>query len=340
MSVLPTLPAAPPRPTSAGDLPLVSVVTPSYNQAAFLEATIRSVLGQDYPALEYIIMDGGSTDGSAEIIREYADRLTYWVSEPDRGQAEAINRGFAKASGEILAWLNSDDTYAPGAVGAAAAAFGAHPDVDAVHGDCAYVDPTGMVVTIFRGQAFDLADFLCTEGFIHQPTVFFRRRVLDRVGLLDPSFRMAMDYDYWLRIGSTCRWLYVTRVLAHFRMHPAAKSQARARDFLDERLRCLERLFATRGLPPRVADVRNQAYAVAYVAGGLHSYEAGALREARDRLLTALQWDPNPFRLRTLKAALLLFDLLTGLHVGKRLVDLHLRARWARLWERAVRGTP
>lgn len=321
---------------SERELPLVSVVTPSYNQGAFLEETIRSVLSQDYPKVEYLVMDGGSTDGSLDIIRRYANRLAYWTSAPDRGQADAVNRGFARASGEILAWLNSDDTYEPGAVRAAVEALDTRPDVDALYGDCAYVDQAGTLVTIFRAQPFDLTGYLCTEGFIHQPTVFLRRGVLDRVGPLDPSFTLCLDYEYWLRVATTCRWLYLPGVLARFRMHPAAKSQARRREFLDERLRCLDRLFADSNLPAKVTRARRQAYAVAYVSGGVHSYEAGDRREARQRLLAALGWDPNPFHWRTLKAIVLMLDLLTGLRVGKRLVDLHLQGRWER--RRALRG--
>jgi glycosyltransferase involved in cell wall biosynthesis len=340
MSPLPAITAevAVSRPTPERELPLVSVVTPSFNQGAFLEATILSVLGQDYPKVEYLIMDGGSTDGSQEIIRRYADRLAYWTSERDHGQAEAINRGFAKASGEVLAWLNSDDTYEPGAVRAAVETFADYPDVDALYGDCAYVDQAGALVTVFRGRPFDLAGYLCTEGFIHQPTVFLRRRVLERVGPLDPSFALCLDYEYWLRMATACRWFYLPRVLARFRMHPAAKSAARRREFLDERLRCLDRLFADPKLPAEVSRARKQAYAVAYVSGGVHSYEAGELREAWRRLLAALKWDPTPFHWWTLKAIVLMLDLLTGLRVGKRLADLHLRGRWGQ--GRGVGGAP
>ena len=138
------------------DLPLVSIVTPSYNQAAFLEETIRSVLEQDYPRVEYIIIDGGSTDGSAEIIQRYADRLAYWVSERDRGQTDAINKGFARATGSILAWLNSDDTYQPGALREAVDYLLAHPDVGMVYGDGNFIDEHGKVIGRFPSAQTDL----------------------------------------------------------------------------------------------------------------------------------------------------------------------------------------
>lgn len=310
-------------------LPCVSVVTPSFNQGEFLETTMRSVLDQDYPSFEYLLVDGGSTDGSMDIIRRYSPRLAYWTSQPDGGQADAINKGFARARGEILAWLNSDDMYEPGAMRAAAEAFRAQPGADALYGDCAYVNEAGNLLTVFRGQPFDLASYLRTEGFIHQPTVFLRRRVLDQVGPLDQSFALCLDYEYWLRMARCCRWLYLPRVLARFRVHPAAKSTARRREFLDERLRALDRLFATPDLPADVSRARRRAYAVAYLSGGVQSYEAGEFPEAWGRLRSALGWDPTPFHWGTLKALALMLDLLTGLRFGKRMVDLHLRGRWA-----------
>ena len=307
--------------------PLVSVVTPSFNQAAFLEETILSVVNQQYSNLEYLVFDGGSTDGSLDVIRRHEARISYWVSQPDAGQADAINQGFARARGEILAWLNSDDAYEPGAVAAAVKAFRAHPEADALYGDCAYVDDAGTVLTVFRGEPFSLAGYLTTEGYIHQPTVFFRRRVIERVGLLDPGFHLCLDYEYWLRIGVACRWLYVPRIMARFRLHPQGKTHARSTEFLLERLRCLDRVFSDPRIPAEASRKKRRAYAVAYLSGGERAYECGRTGEARARLLRSLRWDPNPFRPKTVKAMLLLGDLLTGLRIGKRLVDRHARDR-------------
>jgi GT2 family glycosyltransferase len=275
-----------------------------------------------------------------DVIRRHAERLSYWASEPDGGQADAINKGFERARGHILAWLNSDDEYEPGAVRAAVEAFCAHPEADALYGDCAYVDEAGKLLTVFRGQPFDLAGYLTTEGFIHQPTVFFRRRVLEQVGLLDPAFHLCLDYEYWLRIGLACRWHYLPRTLARFRLHPLGKSYARSPEFLGERVRCLDRLFSDRRIPPQASRKRRQAYAVAYLSGGERAYESGDTREARARLLTALRWDPNPLRPKTVKALLLLGDLLTGFRIGKSLVDRHLPDRWTRRRSRVPEGTP
>ncbi len=204
--------------------PLVSIVTPSYNQARFLEETIRSVLSQDYPAIEYIIVDGGSTDGSLEIIQRHADRLAWWVSEPDRGQTDAINKGFARASGEILAWLNSDDTYLPGAVAEAAAYLVAHPEAGMVYGDANLVSENGQVIGQFPARQTDYRRL--RRGYVHIPqqSAFFRASLWRQVGPLDPSFYFAMDYDLWVRLARLAPLHYQPRPWANFRLHSSGKS--------------------------------------------------------------------------------------------------------------------
>src|ERR1051325_2361432 len=134
---------------------LISIVTPSYHQARYIEETIQSVLSQDYPQIEYIIVDGGSTDGSVNIIKKYEDQLAWWTSEKDEGQTDAINKGFARAKGDILAWINSDDTYEPGAVTAAAQYLHEHPDVGMVYGDCNYIDRSGNIIGKFNASQTD-----------------------------------------------------------------------------------------------------------------------------------------------------------------------------------------
>jgi glycosyltransferase involved in cell wall biosynthesis len=155
-------------------LPTVSIVTPSFNQARYLEATIQSVLSQDYPRIEYLIVDGGSTDGSVDVIKNYAGKLAWWVSEKDRGQTEAINKGFARATGDILAWINSDDTYEPRAVGQAVKYLIEHPDVGMVYADCNYTDEDGHVIGHFPAAQTDLLRL--RRGYVHIPqqTMFFR----------------------------------------------------------------------------------------------------------------------------------------------------------------------
>ncbi len=204
--------------------PLVSIVTPSYNQARFLEETIQSVLSQDYQPLEYIIVDGGSSDGSVEIIRRYADRLAWWVSEADRGQTEAINKGFARARGEIFAWLNSDDTYLPGAVAEAVACLQAHPQAGMVYGDANLVNEHGEIVGKFPAAQTDYRRL--RRGYVHIPqqTAFFRAELWRKVGPLDPTFYFAMDYDLWVRLAKVSSLYYSGRLWANFRLHSSGKS--------------------------------------------------------------------------------------------------------------------
>ena len=207
-------------------LPKVSIVTPSFNQATFLEMTIRSVLEQDYENIEYIIIDGGSTDGSKEIIQKYAHKLAYWQSEKDKGQTDALNQGFARATGEILAWLNSDDVLYPGAVSAAVRKLAHHPEAAMVYGDCEWINADNQVIGRFPAAQTDLKKL--RRGYVHIPqqASFFRADLWRKVGPLDESFYFAMDYDLWTRLASHAPLLYVPDVWAGFRLHEGAKSIA------------------------------------------------------------------------------------------------------------------
>lgn len=204
--------------------PLVSIITPSFNQAQFLEETIRSVLDQDYPCIEYILIDGGSADGSLEVIQRYAGRLARWVSEPDRGQTDAINKGFAWANGEILAWLNSDDTYLRGAVGEAVDYLVTHPEAGMVYGDANLIDKDGQVIGRFPAKQTDYRRL--RRGYVHIPqqASFFRASLWKRVGPLDPTFFFAMDYDLWIRLARLAPLHYTPRLWANFRLHSGGKS--------------------------------------------------------------------------------------------------------------------
>lgn len=204
--------------------PLVSIITPSFNQAQFLEETIRSVLDQDYPCIEYILIDGGSADGSLEVIQRHAGRLARWVSEPDRGQTDAINKGFAWANGEILAWLNSDDTYLRGAVGEAVDYLVTHPEAGMVYGDANLIDKDGQVIGRFPAKQTDYRRL--RRGYVHIPqqASFFRASLWKRVGPLDPTFFFAMDYDLWIRLARLAPLHYTPRLWANFRLHSGGKS--------------------------------------------------------------------------------------------------------------------
>lgn len=205
-------------------LPLVSIITPSYNQAAFLERTILSVLEQSYPRIEYILVDGNSTDGSLEIIQRYTNRLAWWVSEPDKGQTDAINKGFNHANGDILAWLNSDDTYHTEAVAEAVTYLQTHPEAGMVYGDANLVDENDRVIGKFPARQTDYRRL--RHGYVHIPqqTAFFRAHLWRQVGPLDPSFYFAMDYDLWVRLAKLAPLHYHPRLWANFRLHSSGKS--------------------------------------------------------------------------------------------------------------------
>lgn len=206
------------------ELPLVSIVTPSFNQAEFLEETIQSVLDQDYAHIEYSIVDGGSTDGSLEIIQRHAGRLAWWVSEPDQGQTDAINKGFSQATGEFFAWLNSDDTYHPGAVSQAVKFLLSHPEVGMVYGDANLVDEKGAVIGKFPARQTDYRRL--KRGYVHIPqqASFFRASLWKQVGPLDPSIYFAMDYDLWRRIARLAPLKYLPQTWANFRLHASGKT--------------------------------------------------------------------------------------------------------------------
>ncbi len=215
-------------------LPKISIVTPSFNQGRFLEETIQSVILQNYQDMEYLIMDGGSTDDSAQIIRKYEPRLTYWVSERDKGQADAIFRGFKIATGDILGYLNSDDLLLPGALDAVSEYFQAHPHADAVVGGSFLIDGTSAPILLKKGFFLPncnvgtrithhrLLYYYCT-GF-HQPAVFWRRTAYEKAGGFDTSLSFSFDYDLFLRLSKAKPFGKITRFLAAFREHESSKS--------------------------------------------------------------------------------------------------------------------
>jgi glycosyltransferase involved in cell wall biosynthesis len=206
--------------------PLVSIITPSYNQGQFLGETIQSVLNQDYEHIEYIIIDGGSSDNSLEIIHKYSDRLAYYVSEPDNGQTEAINKGFAKANGEIFAWLNSDDTLEPSAVSEAVNFLQNNPDIGMVYGDTNFIDLHGNKTGRFPAAQTDYNKL--RQGYVHIPqqSSFWRAELFKQVGPLDEKIYFAMDYDLWVRLAKVSELKYHPRTWANFRLHSGAKTIA------------------------------------------------------------------------------------------------------------------
>jgi len=225
--------------TSSSELPLVSIITPSFNQVRFLEQTIQSVLGQDYPHLEYLLVDGASTDGSVEVIKKYADRFAWWVSEPDTGQAEAINKGLRRAKGEIVAWLNSDDIYLPGAIGKAVAVFEQNPGVGLVFGDVLAIDADGQTTNRLRYDDWSLPDLMAFR-VIGQPSVFMRCSVLEQAGYLDLTYHYLLDHHLWLRMAQLAELLHLPETLSAARFHAESKNVALADKFSGEVFRILD----------------------------------------------------------------------------------------------------
>lgn len=295
--------------------PRVTIVTPSYNQAAFLEETIQSVLSQDYPDLEYMIVDGGSADGSQEIIRRYADRLAWWVSEKDRGQADAVNKGFARATGDIIGWLNSDDLYQPGAIAAAVSAFEANPGCGMVFGDVVSIDGAGDMINVMRFGDWGL-DELMQFNIISQPGVFLRREVLEQAGYLDLSFHYLLDHQLWLRMAQVAPMRYVPERWASARFHPAAKNLAHAGEFGQEVYRIVDWMAAQPGLAERYQRLRRRIWAGAYRMDGRYLLDGDQPGPALRAYLRSLASHPAvalPELHRMVYAAASLFISVKGL---------------------------
>ncbi len=204
-------------------LPKISIVTPSYNQGRFLEWTLRSVILQRYPGLEYIVMDGGSTDGSVEILESYDDHLAQWVSEPDGGQASAIARGLSEASGEIMAFLNSDDMLAPDALHFVADFFNRNPNIDALYSHRCAVNDENIVIYYWILPRH--SDYLMSRwDLIPQETCFWRRHLWERAGNIDPEFEFALDYDLFIRFMRAGKMTRINRFLGAYREHESSKT--------------------------------------------------------------------------------------------------------------------
>ncbi len=314
--------------------PSVSIVTPSLNQRQFIEETIRSVLLQGYPDLEYIIIDGGSTDGSLEIIQKYEPWLTYWVSEPDRGQSHAINKGWQRACGEILAWLNSDDTYNPGAIRCAVEVLRANPDVGMVYSDMNYTDVSSRVIYRFRSQPYEFHKLLL-DNYVTQSTVFVRRGVLDAVGLLDETLHLIMDQELWLRIGRRNAVSYLPGiVLANLRIYPETNSNRLLVVRYTEGLRLLDREFADQTLPEAVRQLRRKEYGRCYMRLASALVAKERYKEVIPWLVRAVVTYPHQLRHDWFLCIRLLAKTLLGTS-GVRAVRL-LRRLAQEAWQKSI----
>ncbi len=229
------------------DLPTISIITPSYNQAAFLEHTLRSVLEQNYPRLQYGVVDGRSTDGSIDLIERYRDRLDFAIIEPDRGQVDALNKGLRRATGEIVGFINSDDTLLPGCLETVGRHFAEHPDHDWIVGDCLEIDAAGRTLATLEATPVDgLAHALIRDRRfnIPQPSIFWRRSLLERHGLFREELEYCFDFEMWCRfLAAGVRLHKIDTTLATYRLHDASKTCAlRHRQLADHLV--IERAYA------------------------------------------------------------------------------------------------
>jgi glycosyltransferase involved in cell wall biosynthesis len=267
--------------------PTVCVVTPSYNQGRFIGRTIDSVLSQNIPGLDYVVMDGGSTDETRDVLAGYGDRIR-WVSERDRGQTDAVNKGLRATGGDIIGWLNSDDVYTPGALTRVLAVFESEPDVDIVYGDACHIDEDDAIINRYPCEPWNFQR-LTETCILCQPAVFFRRQVVERMGPLDERLDLCMDYEYWLRLGKGgCRFRYLEgEVLAGSRFYAGTKTTA-------QRLHVhLEINAMMRRMLGRVPDswLLNYAHTCARVAGTPEPSSRFVFKVALLSLWASLRWN-------------------------------------------------
>lgn len=267
----------------------ISVITPSFNQAQFIERTIQSVLNQNYPNLEYLVMDGGSSDATVEILQRYQTRLT-WVSEPDGGQTAAINKGFRQITGDIVGWLNADDEYMPHTLSVVANYFSQHPDAVFLYGDAETIDDRGRSYGR-RGNVkpTNFADLVSQGDFIVQPAAFWRAKLLTEVGLLDESLRYCLDYEYWLRVSQKYPLHYLSVPLARERFHPQAKTTQASLRRMQE-IEAVARRYGNAAIPRRFQAERTATY----LAETLHQMRlANWSQAAHYWKLTTSQFSPS-----------------------------------------------
>lgn len=253
---------------------VISVVIPCLNRAHFLKPTIESVLQQDYPNIECIVVDGGSTDGTLSILKSYKDRIK-WVSEPDNGHADAINKGWRMSQGQIMAWLNADDLWAvPKAASQVVSFFQTHADVDVVYGDCGEIDIEGNLVRVMTPREWDLlrAVEYC-DHIIFQPAAFIRRSILDQVGELDTAFYQKKDHEFWLRIGLASKIEYMPELLAHARnikgLSYDAKTAAPAC------IQVTQKFYALPNIPSQFKPKKRRAFSNSYLQGMKYAFLGG-----------------------------------------------------------------
>lgn len=293
----------------------ITIVIPSYNQGQFIGRTIDSILDQGFTDLELLVMDGGSTDETLQVLTSYGNRIT-WQSAPDRGQTQAINKGWKTAAGEILGWVNSDDQLLPGSLEKVNGYFEAHPETSWLYGDCRYIDSFDQPLGNYPAQPYDYGLLVKDlQNYIPQPTVFLRRSLVDAIGFLNEDLHYVMDLEYWLRIGLKYPAVYLNSPLACLRLHREAKSVSSYKRFSSELVTICEAFFARMDLPESIQRLKLASLSKAYLLAADMNFWAGdsdsAARFARQ------SWKLRPFRLRKLYLYIILGKL--GQKLARRL---------------------
>jgi glycosyltransferase involved in cell wall biosynthesis len=250
-------------------LPLVTVITPAYNQGIFLRDTIESVLSQDYPHIELLVLNDGSTDNTEEILKEYTGRIK-WETQKNMGQTPTINKGWRQTTGEIITWLNSDDTYLPGAVREGVEYLLAHPETGIVFADSVFTEADGTHLERTRPvPPFNYVDFVANcENPISQPSSFIRRSVMEKAGELDPKYYYFMDWDFWLRAGLYCKIEHIEALWSTYRLHAESKTVSQSKKAAPELHYMYEKYFSRTDLPAEIIAIKKKAMMNMYFTSG------------------------------------------------------------------------
>jgi glycosyltransferase involved in cell wall biosynthesis len=282
----------------------ISIVIPSFNQGNFIGRTIDSILNQNYANLELLVMDGGSTDETIRILTSYGNRIV-WQSAPDRGQAQAVNKGWKIATGQILGWVNSDDLLSPGSLEKVAGFFETHPETSWLYGNCQYINAADQILGEYPVQPYDYGLLVRNlQNFIPQPAVFLRQNVFDTIGLLNEDLHYVMDLDYWLRTGLNFQGAYLDCDLACLRLHQDAKSVSSYPKFANELVATVEAFFARKDLPETIQRLKLSSLARANLLAADMNFWAGD--SSSSSRFARQSWKLRPFRLRRLFLYILL----------------------------------
>lgn len=299
-------------------MPLVSIVTPSYNQGNFIQRTIESVLSQSYPNIEYWVIDGGSKDNTISILKEYEnDPRFHWFSEPDTGQGDAVNKGWKLAQGDILGWLNSDDTYLENAIKTQVEALINHQEVGLVYGDALFIDESDKIIGNYHTRPFDQKRFLHVSS-IAQPTAFFYRNLLEKVGLININLHYALDFEFFLRLMWHTTFLYTGKQVATYRLHQSSKTVDGYKQMLSETITVVKQVCDE--YPVILAETKMKAISDWYWMGAINSLETGDYTNVRQYAKDAI----NSYLIRPRMGIVLLklFDTVFHTKVFETVVKL------------------